>query len=249
MYAVTIRFYEELNFFLTRDKRKTDLKSNFTGRRSVKDFIESFGVPHVEVDLILVNSEPVDFSYIVKDRDRISVYPVFERLDITGVSGLRPKPLRRPRFVLDVHLRKLAKRLRLLGFDVDYSKDRDDAELASVSQNESRILLTRDRQLLMHRIVDRGLYVRNTDPEKQINEILDRLDLRKSCTPFSRCIECNGEIYKLDIENLKPEIILSIPKGVLECCNEFFACSLCKRIYWKGSHYDRLVEIINKILG
>ena len=122
MYRVTIRFYEELNDFLEPSRRKSDIEIVFPERRSVKDLIESFGVPHVEVDLILVNGESVDFSRIVADGDRISVYPVFETLDIGPVTRLRPDPLREPRFVLDVHLRKLARRLRLLGFDVDFSR-------------------------------------------------------------------------------------------------------------------------------
>ncbi|HON80431.1 MAG TPA: Mut7-C RNAse domain-containing protein, partial [Spirochaetota bacterium] len=147
MYRVTIRFYEELNDFLPRQDRKRDIEVSFNGRRSIKDFIESMGVPHVEVDLILVHGISVDFNYLIQDGDRISVYPVFERLSIEGVTRLRPAPLRLTRFVLDVHLRKLARRLRLLGFDTDYDEHRDDPELAELSAKENRILLTRDRGL------------------------------------------------------------------------------------------------------
>src|SRR4030042_365879 len=167
MYHVTIRFYEELNDFLEHSRKKRDIESAFPGRRSVKALIESFGVPHVEVDLILVNGASVDFSYIVEDGDRISVYPVFETLAIGTVTRLRPRPLREPRFVLDVHLNKLARRLRLLGFDVDYAPARDDNALADVAERENRILLSRDRQLMMRKKGSRGLYVRNTDPEPQ----------------------------------------------------------------------------------
>ena len=109
MYRITIRFYEELNDFLPPAQRKKDIIHAFRGRRSVKDLVESFGVPHVEVDLVLVNGASVDFSYIVSDGDRISVYPEFETLDVGDVSRLRPEPLRDTRFVLDVHLGKLAR--------------------------------------------------------------------------------------------------------------------------------------------
>lgn len=245
MYRVTIRFYEELNDFLPAADRKKDIDFEFRGRRSVKDLIESFGVPHVEVDLILVNGESVGFSRIVADGDRISVYPVFESLDVGPVTRLRPEALRDPRFVLDVHLRKLARHLRLMGFDVDYRPDRDDDALADIAERDGRILLSRDRQLMMCRKVSRGLYVRNTDPDLQVDEVLERLDLRKLCRPFTRCIECNGLIGPVDpgpagIEDL-------IPPGVRSWCAEYYRCRGCGRIYWKGSHYEKLMKRVDKI--
>jgi uncharacterized protein with PIN domain len=249
MYRVTIRFYEELNDFLPPVKRKKDIDFEFPGRRSVKDLIESFCVPHVEVDLILANGKSVNFSYIVNDGDRISVYPVFETFDIGTVTRLRPAPLRDPRFVLDVHLQKLARRLRLLGFDVDYQPDRDDAELADIAERENRILLSRDRQLMMRKKVTRGLYVRNTDAEKQVNEVLDRLDLRGRCRPFTRCIECNGAIESLDVtDGGSSDLAGRIPPGVRSWCREYYRCRGCGRIYWKGSHYEKLKKRLEGIL-
>lgn len=245
MYRVTIRFYEELNDFLEHSRRKKEIDAVFPERRSVKDLVESFGVPHVEVDLILVNGESVDFSRIVADGDRISVYPVFETLDIGPVTRLRPAPLREPRFVLDVHLRKLARRLRLLGFDVDFRPCRDDAALANIAEAEDRILLSRDRQLMMRRKVARGLYVRNTDPVKQVAEVLDRLDLRGRCRPFTRCIECNGAIAALDPDEAGAA---DIPPGVRAWCSEYYRCHSCGRVYWKGSHYEKLKKTVEKIL-
>lgn len=245
MDRVVVRFYEELNDFLPRDRRKRDLEIASRGRRSVKDLIESLGVPHVEVDLILVNGESVGFDRIVADGDRISVYPVFERLDIASVTRLRPAPLRTPRFVLDVHLRKLARRLRLLGFDVDYHPDRDDAELAAVAEAEERILLSRDRRLMMRKNVSRGLWVRATDPVLQVDEVLDRLDLRALCRPFTRCIACNGIIEAVDAG--EPDVLSKVPPGVLAWCREFHRCRLCGRIYWKGSHYEKLTRKLERI--
>lgn len=249
MYNITIRFYEELNDFLDDNKKKRDIEFSFDGRRSIKDLIESFGVPHVEVDMILVNGESVDFKYIVKDGDRISVYPVFESLDVGQVARLRPNPLRDTRFVLDVHLRSLARRLRLMGFDVDYKEDRDDRELAKISEEQNRILLTRDRRLLMHKNVSRGIIIRNTGTSEQLCEVLERLDLRSMCRPFSRCIACNGIIHPLDLNS--PGYAAAeekIPSGVRDWCREYFICDNCHKIYWKGSHYEKLKAMVEKFI-
>jgi uncharacterized protein len=250
LYRITVRFYEELNDFLKKEYKKRDIDFSFSGRRSVKDLIESMGVPHVEVDLILVNGSSVDFSYIVENGDRISVYPEFETLSIGTVTRLRPLPLRNPRFVLDVHLRKLARRLRLMGFDVDYLPARDDAELSDISDREKRILLSRDRQLFMRKNISRGLYVRNTDPDLQIIEILNRLDLWDRCRPFSRCLECNGDIEPLDVNVREVEgIAKRIPPGVRTWCTEYYSCRRCERIYWRGSHFDKLRMKVDNIFS
>ena len=249
-YRVTLRFYEELNFFLRPEQRRRDIEHSFNGRRSVKDLVESFGVPHVEIDLILVNGESVDFSYIVRDGDRISVYPEFETLSIAGVQRLRPLPLRDTRFVLDVHLEKLARSLRLLGFDVDFIRGRDDGELARISEREKRILLSRDRQLMMRKIVSRGLYVHSTHPEEQVVEVLERLQLRDRCRPFTRCVECNGMIGKFDIDDPQSrEAAAGIPPGVRAWCREYYRCSGCGRVFWKGSHYEKLKKRVEKFLS
>ncbi len=249
MYNITIRFYEELNDFLPMDWRKRDIDFSFAGRRSIKDLIESMGVPHTEVDLILVNGQSVDFGYIIKNFDRISVYPVFESISINDITHLREYPLREIKFVLDVHLRKLARRLRLLGFDVDYKDGRNDPELAEISHRENKILLTRDRQLLMRKIVDRGIIIRNTDPRTQIDEVLDRLDLWSLCRPFTRCIQCNGMIKAVNPESDDfSRIKARIPEGVLKWCNEYFICGSCGNVYWKGSHFQKLMSFVDDIL-
>lgn len=249
MYKITIRYYEELNDFLTLEKRKRDIEFSFSGRRSVKDLIESMGVPHVEVDLILVNGRSVDFNYIVNDGDRISVYPVFESLDISGVTRLRPSPLRETRFVLDVHLRKLARSMRLMGFDTDYADDRGDDILADISARENRILLTCDRQLLMRRIVSRGIIIRSRNPERQIIEVISRLQLHSQISPFTRCVECNGLIRNLDISAPESaDITRTIPPGVREWCRDYFSCASCGRVYWRGSHYERLAQRVERIM-
>ena len=237
---VTIRFYEELNDFLPPERRKRDFVQALKHSGSVKDFIENIGVPHTEIDLILVNGMSVDFSYKLQDGDRISVYPVFESVDISSVTRLRPSPLREPRFILDQHLGKLAHYLRMLGFDTLYRNDYHDPELASVSARDERILLTCDRRLLMRKVVSRGYFVRARDPESQLREVFQRLDLRNAIRPFTRCMDCNGLLEAVD----KEEIIKELPARTRSEFTEFRRCMQCGKIYWKGSHYDRMQELI-----
>src|SRR5215207_6869794 len=174
MIRVAVRFYAELNDFLPARRRQVWIEHALDESHSVKHVVETLGVPHPEIDLILVNGESVDFTYRVQDGDRISVYPVFESFDISPLVRVRPRPLRETRFVLDVHLGTLAGYLRMLGFDTLYRNDADDPELAETSQRESRILLTRDRGLLMRSTVSHGYLLRETDPQKQLAEVVRR---------------------------------------------------------------------------
>lgn len=242
MPVATFRFYEELNEFLPPPDRKKDIKVSFKQRNSVKDMIESLGVPHTEIDLILANREAVDFNYIVRDRDRISVYPMFESLDISPLNRLHPKPLRRTRFVLDTHLGKLAKYLRMLGFDTLYDNQYTDPQLADLSSTgERRILLTRDVGLLKHRQITHGYFVRETSPRKQIREILDRFDLRRSIKPFNRCVNCNGVLEAA----VRSDVHGQVPEGIYDRFDKFVRCRDCRQIYWKGGHYDRMLRFID----
>ena len=211
---------------------------------TVKHLVESLGVPHIEIDLILVNGGSVDFSYIMRDGDMVSVYPVFEMIDISEIGRLRPSPLRDTRFVLDIHLGQLATYLRLLGFDTLYSNDFDDPELAAISSSQRRILLTKDRGLLKRNLVTHGCYIRDTDPKKQPLEVIRRFDLRRDIRPFNRCLKCNGLLKDVSKEGvnqrLKPDTIRYF--------DEFRICSQCDQIYWKGSHYDRMIRFLDETL-
>lgn len=245
MAQADLRFYAELNDFLPPSKRLASFAHNFEVRPSIKDMIESQGVPHTEVDLILVNGEAVDFSYIVQDGDRISVYPVSASAEITQSSRVRPKPLLVPRFVLDVHLGKLATSLRMLGFDTLYRNDYADEELAQISSTEDRILLTRDRGVLMRSIVTHGYYVRQTNPQQQVVEVLQRFDLFGSVAPFQRCLRCNGLLEPVS----KESIIHLLPPVIQQAVDEFHRCIECDQIYWKGSHYERMQKFIAGVLN
>ncbi|MGB9919508.1 MAG: Mut7-C RNAse domain-containing protein [Moorellales bacterium] len=243
-HTCTFRFYAELNDFLPPERRQVPFQHFFFGRPAVKDLIESLGVPHTEVDLILVNGGSVDFSYRVRDGDLISVYPVFESLDISSVTRVRAQPLRRPRFVLDGHLGRLAAYLRLLGFDSLYRGNLPDAILAGISVQDRRILLTRDRGLLKRSQVSHGYLVRETNPRQQITEVVRRFDLWGLARPFSRCMRCNEELVAVR----KEEILDRLPPRVREGCEEFRKCPGCDRVYWKGSHYERLARLVREVL-
>ena len=241
---VEIRFYEELNDFLPIEKKKSSFPYTFRGNPSVKDAIESLGVPHTEVDLILVNSKSVQFSYHIKNGDFISVYPVFESMDVANISRLREKPLREPKFILDVHLGKLARYLRMFGFDVIYRNNYDDLEIIKIAKREKSIILTRDIEMLKRKAVTHGYWIRACFPKEQLQEVILRFDLYSNIKPFHRCIVCNGIIKEIPKELIMDRLLPKTKKYY----NNFFQCEYCKKIYWKGSHYLKMKEFIERVI-
>lgn len=240
----SFRFYAELNDFLPPHKRQQDFTITFELNASVKDMVEAQGVPHPEIDLILVNGQSVDFTYPVQNGDQISVYPVFELVDISPVVRLRPKPLRVTRFVLDVHLGRLATYLRMVGFDTLYRNDYADDELARISSSERRILLTRDRGLLMRAMVTHGYWLRATRPRQQLIEVLEHFDLFHAVQPFQRCLHCNALLQPIN----KAAISNRLQPKTRQYYDEFHQCRACGRIYWKGSHYQHMRQFIDSVL-
>ncbi|RAJ99903.1 hypothetical protein LX87_01600 [Larkinella arboricola] len=246
MYTATFRFYGSLNDFLPTGRKQTAFEWSFLHRMSVKDTIESFGVPHPEVGLLLVNSQSVDFSYVVEDSDYVSVYPAtFATVDVASLSRVLPRLLSRFRFVLDCHLGKLAGYLRMLGFDTLYRNDYADPELAHIAAGESRILLTRDRGLLMRTSVEYGYFVRHTQPRQQLREVVQRFGLDQHLTPFQRCMSCNGLLQSVD----KETVFDQLPPLVQESQQTFFRCSNCGKIYWEGTHFRRMQAFVGTFLG
>ncbi len=236
MQKIKIRFYEELNDFLPKSKQKQIIEIEYLGRQSVKDLIESQGVPHTEIDLILINGISMGFECIIKPDDFISVYPKFELIDISPIIKLRPKPLRGTKFILDVHLGKLAKYLRMLGFDTMYCNDYSDNEIIKISVDEERIILTRDIGILKYSEVQRGYWIRNTDPFKQTEEVILKYDLKNSLKSFSRCMNCNGILKHIE----KEKIINRLEPKTKKYFDEFYICQSCTQIYWKGSHWEKM---------
>jgi uncharacterized protein len=245
MSRVCLRFYAELNDFLLPALRGTGICHDFERRTSIKDMIESFGVPHTEVEVILVNGRSVDFSYIVQDGDRISVYPVFESVDITPLLRLRPEPLRRPKFILDSNLGRLARYLRLLGLDCLYRNDYLDAEVARIASEQQRTVLTRDRTLLQRRIITHGYFVRSQQPREQAREVLARFDLYRQVAPFSRCTRCNGALKDVD----KQAVSERLEPKTRKYYDNFRICSQCGQIFWQGSHHVRMQGLVAALLS
>jgi uncharacterized protein len=237
------RFYAELNDFLPRERRMSSFAQEFSGRRTVKSLIEDLGIPHTEVDVILINGRSVDFACPVVDGDSVSVYPTFESLDVTPLTRLRPKPLRETRFIADAHLGRLATHLRLLGFDTKLARAEEDAEVVEISRCERRILLTRDRELLKHGSLTHGLFIHARHPRQQLVEVLQRLDLNRSIRPFSRCLECNESLQQVPVDIVAGRI----PASVKSRFSEFRQCPSCARVYWPGSHYRRMQRFLESL--
>jgi uncharacterized protein len=240
MATATFRFYEELNDFLAPDRRGREFSTPCARAATTKHMIEALGVPHTEVELILVKGESSGFDRQLQDGDRIAVYPRFESLDITPLLRVRERPLRDSRFVADAHLGGLARLLRMAGFDTLYRNDYDDREIAAQSIEAGRILLTRDRELLKLRGITHGCYVHALKPVRQFQEIVQRLDLQDSFRPFSRCLECNEPLRPID----KPLIADRLPPAVRERQQHFLTCDHCRRIYWQGTHWQRMRTLL-----
>lgn len=244
MGRATFRFYQELNDFLPLDRRGAqDVPFSFVVPPTVKDAIESLGVPHVEVDLIVVDGQSVDFDRRLHDGDRVAVYPVFEGIDLSPIVCLRPAPLRRTAFIADVHLRKLARLLRLLGFDTVHSNDYGDAEIAARSLEEGRTILTRDRQLLKRGTVTHGYWVRSVDPVEQAREVVRRFDLARNVEPLTRCPVCNGALRPVE----KAAVLDRIPPKTAAWLDEYRECESCGKLYWHGTHAERLESLVDRI--
>ena len=237
------RFYAELNDFVRPRPAGLSFPYRFDGAPAVKDAIEALGVPHTEVDLILVNGVSVSFAHPLREGDRVAVYPVFEGLDIAGLTRLRPVPLRDPKFICDVHLGKLSRRLRFLGFDVAYSNSADDAAIVAQALGERRIILTRDRGILKQRVVEHGYLVRSDQVTAQVQEVLNRFDLRGRIRPFSRCVRCNALLATVDKREVESELLPMTRRHG----RNFHRCSGCGKLYWRGAHAAALEAWLNRL--
>src|SRR5262245_42550880 len=207
------------------------------------DVIVAACFPLTEVDFVIVTGESVDFTYRVHDGDRIAVYPVFEALDIGPITIVRPEPLREPRFFADAHLGRLARHLRLLGFDTAYERDCDDAHLAATAAAEGRIVLTRDGGLLKRNVVTHGLFVRAKQPRAQLHEVVRRLQLASRLNPFTRCLVCNEPLTGVS----KEQVAAQVPERAWHSHEQFMRCGRCGRVYWPGTHYERLRRLVEDI--
>jgi uncharacterized protein len=236
------RFYEELNDFLPAAQRKRAFEWRFRGTPSVKDTIEAIGVPHTEVDLVLVDGRSVDFAAKLHGGERVAVYPVFERLDISPLIRLRPAPLRMTRFVVDVHLGTLARHLRLLGYDTAWRSDLTDEAIIALSRHQGRIILTRDKGILKDGRVTHGYWLRATERLAQLEEVVRALQLGPDFEAFTRCLECNGLLRDVP----RQSVAANVPLQVFLVYRDFARCEDCGRIYWSGSHRERLDAVVTR---
>jgi uncharacterized protein with PIN domain len=237
-------FIGELNDLLPSEKRGISFPYTFRGEQSVKHLIESVGVPHTEVGSIEVSGREVDFDYIVQDRDEVQVFPILARSGRNSL-GVPPLAAGQIRFVLDNHLGRLAFFLRMLGFDTLYQNDYQDSYLAQVSSHERRILLTRDHRLLMRTCVVFGYLVRSKIPRQQLLEVVRRFDLSGLIVPFLRCMRCNGILQTVS----KEDVLSRLEPLTKQYFDEFRICPDCQQVYWKGSHYERMLGLIKQVIA
>ncbi|HEX9333837.1 MAG TPA: Mut7-C RNAse domain-containing protein [Anaerolineales bacterium] len=231
MSAAYFLFYGRLNDFLPRDQREQRITIDFYGRQSIKHLAESLGVPHPEIGQIQVNSQEGTLGTITQDGDQVELHPILNGCPVE------------PRFVLDNHLGRLTAYLRMLGFDCLYQIDYEDEELAEIAQREERILLSRDRRLLMRKVVTYGYCLRSLDSIEQVKEVIQRFDLTKRIIPFHRCLRCNHLL-----ESVEKEAVLDRLEPLTKLYfDEFQICPACKQIYWKGSHYEQMEKLIEQV--
>jgi uncharacterized protein len=240
---IRCRFHGALNRFLAPGRRYRAFFYAVKGIPAIKDTLEALGVPHTEIDCIVVNGRPVTFSYQIRGGERVLVYPDAGAVRLKKIIRLKPSPPVNPKFVLDVHLGKLARHLRLLGFDTFYEKTMEDMAIVRLGYLGRRIVLTRDIALLKNKIVRRGYFVRATDPKKQIREIVRRFDLAGKMRPFRLCLVCNGRIRRI----AKSKIVHRLPPLTKRFHQEFYHCPSCDKIYWQGAHYKQLARLINTV--
>lgn len=245
MVTATFRFYEELNDFLARPLRRRAFSCPCAANASAKHMIEALGVPHTEVELILVNGESVGFEHPLADGDRVAVYPKFESLDIRPLLRVRAGPLRELRFIADAHLGGLAQLLRLAGFDTLYDNHYADEAIEALAAAEHRIVPTRDRELLKRRTITHGCYVRALKPRAQLDELFERLDMAASVRPFRLCLSCNAPLRRIE----RAEVRTRVPEGVFERHMRFVTCDVCTRVFWEGSHWRRMRALIDDVAG
>lgn len=230
-------FHADLIELLSPHRREAEIDIPPNGDQSVKHLIESLGVPHTEVGKVLVNGIQVGFGYLVKEGDQVEVYPSSAAGGANAEQGL-------PRFILDNHLGRLAVYLRMLGFDALYRNDFQDEELAQVSDREGRILLTRDKRLLMRNLVRQGYWLRSKIPRRQLEEVVGRFGLAGIAQPFKRCMRCNEPL----VIARKEDVLHRLKPLTRQYYDEFRLCPACNQVYWKGSHYQRMCQLIEQVL-
>lgn len=243
MVTASFRFYDVLGDFLPRERRGREFSAPCARAATAKHMIEALGVPHTEVELLLVNGVSSGFGYLLREGDRVAAYPAFGTLDVRPLQRLRQWPEGRPRLVADAHLGALARLLRMAGYDTLYDNHYRDEQLERIAFEEGRVLLTRDRDLLKRGGVELGCYLHALAPEAQLRELFARLRLGPGMRPFSLCLHCNLPLHPV----AKAAVAGRLPPRVAELHREFTTCRHCGRVYWKGSHHARMAALLRGV--
>lgn len=241
MVTATFRFYEELNDFLAPERRRREFTVPCARAATTKHMIEALGIPHTEVELILLNGASVGFDALLHEGDRVAVYPKFEAFDVTPLLRVREQPLRETRFVADTHLGSLARLLRMMGFDTLHDNAFADDEIERIAAAQGRIVLTRDRDLLKRRSITHGCYVHALRAPQQLREVFERLQLARSARPFTLCPGCNAALQSV----AKAQVEAGLPPSVRERYQQFGTCHVCGRVFWEGDHWERVRAMAN----
>ena len=242
MSSIELTFEGELNDFFGSDKGRTRHRFVLRRRTSVKDLIEALGPPHPEVGRIEVCGADRGFDYIPAARDRIRVAPLPRPVDWRNGDHLHPRPLPEARFVVDVNVGGLARKLRLLGFDAAYHHTWHDDTIADTADREGRIVLTRDIALLKRRVIVWGRYLREEDPTQQLLEVLSVFGLEGPYAPLTRCLDCNAELEAV----AKERILHLLEPKTRKYYHDFSQCPACGKIYWAGSHQGRIMQWLSE---
>ncbi|WP_018614243.1 Mut7-C RNAse domain-containing protein [Segetibacter koreensis] len=243
--SAVFQFFLTLNDFLPATNKYKPFRYNFKGTPAIKDAIEAIGIPHTEVDFIIVNGSPVNFTFKLTNNDTVEVYPANANTPFVKSHSLSPTLNYPITFVADVQVGRLARALRILGFDTLYKNDFSDKFIVEIAEIEQRVVLTRDIGLLKHKSIKWGYWLRSQTVEKQLQEVVNRFNLLPEVSLFQRCLSCNGEIKKVE----KESVLKELPPKTIQFFDDFFQCSRCKKIYWKGSHYEHMLEMVKRNLS
>jgi hypothetical protein len=242
--TITVRCFAELNDFLPSGQKQIPFTLTVKEPVTVGEVAVILGIPLSEVDLVTVNGTPTGRSYRPLDHDYLAIYPVFENFDISPLQTVQKKPLRITRFILDAHLGKLARYLRMLGFDSLYRNDYSDEEIIETARDQKRIILTRDKLLLRSPRVSHGYYVRSVEKHAQLTEIVKKFDLCSQFKSFSRCMTCNTELLPMSKETVRDRI----DPDIYGCFDKFYHCPSCDKYFWRGSHFERMERLIRELI-
>jgi hypothetical protein len=215
-----------------------------TRRASIKDVTEALGVPHTEVYALAVDGQPIDFSHILEPGQFAEVRPGDPPVVVTAPQALRAT-LPRAAFLADANVGRLATYLRLIGMDVVFDRDYRDAEVARLAALQGRVVLTRDRGVLRRKSVAWGRLVRSNDPVEQARDVVRFFGLASQAAPFTRCVRCNVALQAAS----KAEVLHLLEPRTKKYYQEFHRCPACGRVYWAGSHHDRMAEMFDRLVG